>query len=293
MSIYIKLSGGLGNQLFQYALGRSLAINNSCDLWIDTAWFSNIPLESTPREILLKDFNTKANFIDLAGEHEKLFRGKNWLDIFSQRIKTEKKYFKYDEGISKIKNPIYLNGYWQSYKYFENIRSDLLTEITPKLIGVPNYIIYERLIKNSNNPVAIHVRRGDYVSSKSASKIHEVLSINYYKKAIEAIKCRTKNQTLFFFSDDIDWVKEHFKNLENCHFIEPMKKNESVVQELYLMSLCENYIIANSSLSWWGAWLGKNKNKVVLYPEKWVSNISQISSTDLIPKDWISLDSSI
>jgi hypothetical protein len=286
MSINIKLSGGLGNQLFQYALGRSLATQHSCTLNIDTSWYRKTPKGSTPRVPLIDHLNIKANFTESVSAHENLIEQKHWFKFFSKKIYMEKKYFKYDESIIKLKPPIYLDGYWQSYKYFENIRHCLLNEITPKVVGAPNYIHLETLIKKTKNPIAIHVRRGDYVTSESASKVHGLLGINYYKKAINAIMQKTETQTFFFFSDEINWVKENLGNHKNFYYIEPSYNEESAIQELYLMSLCSDFIIANSTFSWWGAWLGTSKNKIVIYPEKWMANLNSLN-TDLMPNEWI------
>lgn len=288
MSINIKLSGGLGNQLFQYALGRSLAIKYLCALNIDTSWYKNTPEGSTPRVALIEHLNIKANFIENVVDHEIFIQQKIWYKFFSKKIKVEKKYFKYDDSIMKVKPPLYLDGYWQSYKYFENIRHCLLNEITPKIDGAPSYSQLETLIKKSKNSIAVHVRRGDYITSESASKVHGALAIDYYKNAINEIKKKTETQTFFFFSDEINWVKENLGNHENYNYIEPNCNQESAIQELYLMSLCKDFIIANSTFSWWGAWLGTNKDKIVIFPKKWMANLNSVN-TDLIPKDWISL----
>jgi hypothetical protein len=288
MSINVKLSGGLGNQLFQYALGRSLATKYSCALNIDTTWYNNTPEGSTPRAPLIEYLNINANFIENVAAQEIFIQQKIWRKFFSKKIILEKKYFKYDESIMNKKPPVYIDGYWQSYKYFENIRHCLLNEITPKMVGSPNYIQLETMIKKTKNPIAIHVRRGDYITSESASKVHGALTIDYYKNAINEIKKKTETQTFFFFSDEINWVKENLGNQDNYYYIEPNCNKDSAIQELYLMSLCKDFIIANSTFSWWGAWLGTNKDKVVIFPEKWMTNLNSVN-TDLMPNDWISL----
>lgn len=288
MSIYIKLSGGLGNQLFQYALGRSLAIKNCCPLYLDTTWFNNIPDGSTHRDILLKNLNIEANFIDSEGSCEKIIKNRNWFNFFHKNLKTEQTHYRYESKISKVRLPIYLNGYWQSYKYFEHFRHQLLKELTPKVSPNDVYINYKHLIQREKNPIAVHIRRGDYITSESASKIHGTLPISYYQNGINELQKRSPKQNFFFFSDDIQWVKKQFLKQKNFHYIEPADQQESAVQELHLMSLCKDYIIANSSLSWWGAWLGTHPEKIVIAPNKWTANLD-CESIDLIPQEWILL----
>lgn len=287
MSIYIKLSGGLGNQLFQYALGRSLSIQKECSLYIDTCWYSSIPNGSTERSILINQLNTIATYIDSKGKAEQLINqhNSNLINKFLKRkVTKENKYFSYDSTIIKKNLPIYLDGYWQSFKYFHKIRDTLINDFKP-IEPANNYQEFEKLINDQKESVMIHIRRGDYINSPSASKIHGFIGTNYYRNAIEQIKNIVRNPVFFVFSDDIAWCKEHLPK-DSIFFIETKNSAASPISELSLMSHCKHHIIANSTFSWWGAWLGEYKNKNVIAPKHWLSN-QTINLDDLIPQDWV------
>lgn len=287
MSVYIKLSGGLGNQLFQYALGRSLSIQKECGLYIDTCWYSSLPNGSTERSILINQLNTKATYIDSKNKPEQLINqhNSNLINKFLKRkVTKENKYFSYDSTILKKSPPIYLDGYWQSFKYFHNIRDTLINDFKP-IEAENNYQEFEKLINDQKESVMIHIRRGDYINSPSASKIHGFIGTNYYRNAIEQIKNIVPNPVFFVFSDDIAWCKKHLPK-DSIFFIETKNSAASPISELSLMSHCKHHIIANSTFSWWGAWLGEYENKNVIAPKHWLSN-QIINLDDLIPQDWI------
>ncbi len=287
MSVYIKLSGGLGNQLFQYAIGRSLSIQKECNLYIDTCWYSSIPDGSTDRSILINQLDTKAIYINSKGKTEELinqYNGKLINKFLKRKITKENKYFSYDSTLIKKLPPIYLDGYWQSFKYFHNIRDILINDFKP-IETTNNYQEFEKLISDQKESVMIHIRRGDYVNSPSASKIHGFIGTNYYRNAIEQIKNLVPNPVFFVFSDDISWCKEHLPK-DSIIFIETKNSAASPISELSLMSHCKHHIIANSTFSWWGAWLCEYKNKNVIAPKHWLSN-QIINLDDLIPQDWV------
>lgn len=287
MSVYIKLSGGLGNQLFQYAIGKFLALQNSCDLILDTNWYQSIPMGSTPRSILIDQLKINAKYIDSSGQPELLINSPphNLLKkIFKKKVTKEKNNLAYDPSLLNLNIPIYLDGYWQSYKYFEKIRHILINEVTPIKIGA-QYEKFIDVLKGSTNSVMLHIRRGDYVSSPSASVIHGTLGMSYYECAIHNIEKNIKNPIFFVFSDDIDWCRKNLPKNINVTFIEPYQGYASPIDELYLMKMCQYHIIANSSFSWWGAWLSQNQEKVVYAPKNWFAN-QQLGLEDLIPRDW-------
>ena len=140
------------------------------------------------------------------------------------------------------------------------------------------------LIKNKNS-VAIHIRRGDYLKNPKARCFHGILGEDYYKKSISYVKKTVKNPFFFIFSDEVELVKKtfFFFNKKNFIFID----TKSTINDLHLMSNCKHFIIANSTFSWWGAWLSKNKHKIILAPKKWVR--AKISTPDIIPESWIKI----
>lgn len=287
MSVYIKLSGGLGNQLFQYATGKALSIKNNCNLIIDTYWYSSIPNGSTKRSILINQLNTRAAYIDSNGHPNSLINPPTIniiKKLYKNRITKEKGHFTYTPEIFHKSLPIYLDGYWQSYKYFNHIRNLIVDEFTPLTLN-KEYLHYIELLKNNPKSVMLHIRRGDYVHSPSASATLGFLGIDYYYKAIEIIKQRVDQPIFFIFSDDIAWCKKNLPKNIQMVFIDPNSSFASPVNELYIMSLCKHHIIANSSFSWWGAWLSQNDSPNILAPSSWFKN-QTYSLTDLIPLNW-------
>lgn len=266
----IPITGGLGNQLFQYAHGRKLEIIDKKSIIFDTSFFTNqhtkenqSSQKDTPRPFLLDRFNinTQAKF---SSNSENRF------------IKIFKKILYKITG----KYPLY-----QSEKYFASIKNIILKEFTlknPLSNHAQNAYNSIRLQKNS---VSIHIRRGDYVKNPHANKHHGLIELDYYKKATEYIKTKINNPLFFIFSDDIDWVRINLK-IENCIFISNPKINE--VEEMYLMSQCSHNIIANSTFSWWGAYLNKNIDKIVIAPTKW-TNHKTATELSILPENWIQL----
>jgi hypothetical protein len=288
MSIYLKISGGLGNQIFQYAAGRSLAKLYSCPLIIDTTWYKNIPAESTRRDILINQLNIKASFIDSNNDLKFLFdqHSFNWIQhIFHKKIFRERKLFTFDKSILRVIPPIYLDGYWQSEHYFINIHAELRSELFLSRSILSIYQRYLEMIKSVQDPVMVHLRRGDYITSSSASEIHGVLPISYYLNSIEYFKKKLQSPTFFIFSDDITWCRQYFSNDAKIILIDTEGVTPNPIDELYIMSMCDHFIIANSSLSWWGAWLNQSNRKIVVAPDPWMKK-TKISTPDLIPKSW-------
>jgi len=281
--IVVKLIGGLGNQLFQYAIGRQISLYHEVKLKVDIGDL----LDRTPRknftfrDFELEHFNCK---IETITRTELLFF--KWIHWLLSKIGLNNFYWKetnfnYDDRfLSSSCKSMYLEGFWQSEKYFSSIRHIILNDL--KIIkGLSEYTqLWELRIKESTS-ISVHIRRGDYIYNISANEFHGICSLEYYYNCIKIINAKFKNCSFFFFSDDIEWVKIKFSNLENAHFI----TSNSNKEDLYLMSLCKHNIIANSSFSWWGAWLNTNENKLVFAPKKWFNDDS-IDTSDLIPNSW-------
>jgi len=287
--IIVNLIGGLGNQMFQYACGRAVAEHTGQKLKLDITGFKDYKL----RKYSLDCFNISAEF---ATEKEiKLYKeGRLWfINYFSKKIlKREliknkrfikEKHFHFDPTILNLKGNCYLFGYWQSEKYFIDIKDIILKEFTLKRPLSQSAKEYENIILSSQS-VSIHVRRGDYVNNPITNSYHGVCDISYYEKAVDIIYKKVENPKFFIFSDDLSWVKENFKFLKNSLFVE--LKNAPDYEEMFLMSRCKHNIIANSSFSWWGAWLNQNPNKIVIAPKEWFKDNS-INTNDLIPLSWI------
>jgi hypothetical protein len=279
--IIVKLKGGLGNQLFQYAFGRLLSIKRNTSVKFDIL---SVDKRDIHRDFKLDKFNTK---IELASSEEIKkseysfgFISKIWMWVKRKILRIYN--VGYSEKIINSKEKYY-DGYWQNYKYLEPIRKELLTEISLKESVNKKYS--ELISKiNSSNSVSVHIRRGDYVNDPKTKNAHVTFGLEYYEKAIKIIKDKIKDPVFFVFSDDISWVKENLKI--NCPIIFVSNPEIKDYEELIIMSACKHNIIANSSFSFWGAWLNQNQNKTVIAPKKW-SNLYQKEYKNICPENWI------
>jgi len=283
--IVAKIIGGLGNQMFQYSMARRAAYVNNTDLKLDISAYGNYKL----REYKLNNFDingdiaTESDIRKFKGEcNEKLVRIRNFLNVKIRRSYIKEQYYQFDKSILNIPKNAYVEGYWQSEKYFKDIGEIIRNDF--KLKNKPALKNQELLDKIINcNSISIHIRRGDYVSNPSANKYHGILPLSYYKEAIGHIMGRVNDPIFFIFSDDIGWAKEHIKLNDPVAFISNGEKRD--FEDLWLMSQCKHHVIANSSFSWWGAWLSNNPNKIVYAPMKWFR--IERNTDDLIPKNWV------
>ena len=138
---------------------------------------------------------------------------------------------------------------------------------------------------NAASSVSVHVRRGDYVNDPKTNAYHGTCSLDYYKKAVEIIRNKVKDPVFFIFSDDAEWVKKNF-NIDEQQVLVSEPEKLSLTEELKLMASCRHSVVANSSFSWWGAWLNNNNEKMVIAPQKWFAD-PLIDTSDLIPSAWI------
>ncbi|CAG1023235.1 O-antigen biosynthesis glycosyltransferase WbnK [Patescibacteria group bacterium] len=295
--IITKLTGGLGNQMFQYALGRALSIKNNTNLLLDISELGqNDELigDFIKRGFRLELFNINAE-IASKNELEKFKLGINntiKLHLAVLGVKDLNIYYKqitrlYDKRLHSLKANIYLDGVWPTYKNFKSIRNTLLKEFTLK--EAPNNINSRMLeqIKNSNS-VALHIRRTDYIFKKSASQHFIHLDNGYYSKAIEIIKEMVKNPIFYIFSDDIDWVKNEMQFSTTDIIYCDINDHDHGYEDMRLLQNCKYFIIANSTFSWWGAWLSEYKDKIVIAPKQWFQNEVK-NPIDINLNEWIVL----
>jgi len=299
--IIIKIMGGVGNQMFQYALGKNLALLNKVEVKFDITWFDNFGENTTPRYYSLQEFNIIDNIasrkeIEKFRKYEKLSGKRHFLYNFfiaNDSIYIKEKKVEFDKEILEIKNNVYLFGYWQSEKYFKTIKDIILKELTLKNEPSNHYKKNAQLISQAkNNSISIHIRRGDYTSEKLKKDLG-LCSLQYYKKALEKIKKKVKNPVIFVFTNDIKWAKNNLKFKYPINFVSQKNKNDNNYknkdyEELILISLCKHNIIANSSFSWWGAWLNKNINKIVIAPKIWFKK-QTMNTKDIPLKSWIQI----
>ena len=294
--ICIQLSGGLGNQMFQYACGRSLAYRHQTDLVFDMSRLHKNQGGTTVRQYGLDIFTIQGEEINEAGLRKSkplIYRIFNTLSIKlrGKGIQTPVYFIetKYSDNttIENTSGNCFLSGYWQSPRYFQTIDNLIRQEfIFPNKLNQENL---DRLneIKNTNS-VSLHIRRTDYVNN-AAYEVNGICALDYYEKAIDFISKKVVHPVFFIFSDDIEWAKSNLQIPYLCSFISGNNESNSYI-DMQLMSFCKNNIIANSSFSWWGAWLNQNHNKIVIAPANWfVDKILNDQTGDLIPNSWITI----
>jgi hypothetical protein len=283
--IITQLKGGLGNQLFQYALGRSLAQKYNVPLRLDTSWFGIVPNRqydlgnfaisgtvATPEEI----DQVKGSLITRLADRMK---------PYYRRTSITEQAFQFDPHILSAGPNTYLDGYWQSEKYFKDIAPLIRNEftVTAQPTGKNKELLQQI---QETTAVSLHVRRGDYVANKSFNNFHGTSPIEYYEAAVAHIASKVKKPHFYIFSDDPSWTKEHLIFDYPMTFV---TGNDKAAQEdLRLMSNCQHFIVANSTFSWWGAWLASSPKKSIIAPKVWFK-AKPNDEIDLIPKDWIRL----
>ncbi len=286
--IKLILSGGLGNQMFEYAAARALSIRHNTGLSIDL-YLLNKKTKAVVRNYELPVFNidtpTTGSIIHkiavkILGTIKSMHTG----CVFLRKLgifRDEKAHY-YDNYFELLSKKAILFGYFQNENYFENISEQLKSDFTfiHPLVG-KNDEISRKMEQNTS--VSIHIRRGDYTNSNSNLI---TLDISYYKKAIEYVTSQIKDPYFFIFSDDIEWVKKNLDLFNADHEFVDWNKNQDSYIDMQLMSLCRHNIIANSSFSWWGAWLNNNPDKVVIAPQEWYKGDEEQYPDGFLPRKW-------
>ncbi len=263
--IIVKLCGGLGNQLFQYAFAREF-VEYGREVYLDLSWFQTCG----EREYLLRFFNISINELN----EDDLLKFKNECRFIEIPFVKRKYYIsENNRNIEKklwcVDNVI-IDGYWQSEVFFRICKQNLKKEIV--LREISGLVKKWAEIIEDKKIISVHVRRGDYLLEKNVGARGEICTYKYYEKAINLMNQKVRDCKFLFFSDDIEWVEEKFVGENIYYFDEPVNDAES----LYLMSLCSHHIIANSTYSWWGAWINDHDEKIVIAPKKW-NNLKDMS----------------
>lgn len=291
--IITDIIGGLGNQMFQYASGRALSLQRGQPLLLDVSGFTNYALHQGFE--LLGVFNCPVTVASMKDVQDVL--GWQAYPFIKQRLMSPRwaflrnnhfivePYFSYWANISQVPQSAYLVGYWQSERYFQSINEIIRADFSFKLpLNEKNTEFAQQI--SQVNAVSLHVRRGDYVQNPITLATHGLCSLDYYQAAIRVIAESVEQPHFFIFSDDITWVKANLKIPFPCYYLDHNQGAESY-NDMRLMSLCQHHIIANSSFSWWGAWLNPNTSKIVIAPKQWFADNKNTS--DLLPRTWITL----
>lgn len=294
--ITVVLRGGLGNQMFQYAIGLSLARKHNIALLLDTTFLNDrFPRrEFTYRTYDLDVFTLNPRLTALSKISASLPVPGLWLffDSILMAIKSlggvkivrEKNEFEFDPGVLEAGKNTMLWGRWQSEKYFESARDQVREDFTFRHSITGDAARLKEIIERENS-VAVSVRRGDYVKFKSVLGVMGDTNLEYYKKAFSYIASRIDNPHFFIFSDDLKWCKENLKLPHRITYVEDDLAGPKFSFHLQLMSLCKHNIVANSTFSWWGAWLNGNPKKIVIAPSRWYADGK--GDGDIVPASWI------
>ena len=283
--IVSRLIGGLGNQMFQYAAGRALALRNGVPLFIDTRAFSDYKTHAFGMRCFSAELNEAPTRLlpnpPAEGRLQRLLRRfmPTPLNVYAEKM------FTFDADVLSLPDGVYLDGYWQTEKYFADfadaIRSDFAVRHVP---SAANQAWLDRIAQTHS--VSLHVRRGDYVSNAAAAAVHGTCDIGYYERAVAYVHQATgMDPVLFVFSDDPDWVVANLRLPYQMHLI---RDNDALTnyEDLRLMTACRHHIVANSSFSWWGAWLDGRPDSITIAPARWFVGDTP-DARDLVPKRWV------
>lgn len=290
--VIVRLMGGLGNQMFQYAAGRRLALGQNIPLKLDVTWFLRWPSRAYALHALsiAEAFATPQEVREVAGPETTgigrlMFRlrrrwriGYRWTWIHEPGLSP------FDAGVLVPRERTYLDGYWQSERYFSDvavtIRRDFTLRAPP---GARTRELADQI--GAVDSVSVHVRRGDYVSDPKTSEIRNVCTPDYYRRCVAYVAAQVTRPHLFLFSDDPPWVAANLR-FDHPTTLVSEAASSGGHEDLRLMSLCRHHIIANSSFSWWGAWLNAREDKLVLAPRRWM-NDPRADDRDWLPPEWI------
>jgi hypothetical protein len=292
--VITRLAGGLGNQMFQYAAARRLAHVLQTTLKLDLSYYDRQDLRAyrlhslqvqatiaTPKEIV--EIRGKANH--LAGKvisrlRQELNLVPGWTIIREPHMRPR------NERVMTATGNVYLDGYWQSEQYFKEIEAIIRAEFALKQPVQRRSQEVARKIE-AGDAVSIHIRRGDYVSNPETKRLHGTCSLHYYRQAAAMLEPRLAKPHFFIFSDEPDWAEANLKLGQPMTFVRHNGPDQDY-EDLWLMSLCRHHIIANSSFSWWGAWLSRNPKRVVFAPRNWFRRRGR-NTRDLLPEDWLAI----
>jgi hypothetical protein len=291
--IVVQVVGGLGNQMFQYAFGRRLADGLGVPLKLDITSFRTY----AKRRYELGGLCVEEEFAsdrEIARMHPSpLARARSRAArLFPSLAQgpgpiVRERAFSFDPSMLELRDGVYLEGYWQSERYFDAVADRLRVEFVPRmpLEGRAALLADEM---RSGDSVSLHVRRGDYVSEPPVSQVHLVCDPDYYARCVRHMSERFDDARYYVFSDEPGWARDNLR-LPRGTTIVADRCCATAVHEMWLMAQCRHHVIANSSFSWWGAWLDSRPSKVVLMPRRWFRDREPECTTDIRPSGWVAL----
>lgn len=284
--ILVRIFGGLGNQLFQYAFARAVSLSTDQQVLLDVREAGSLEKEkdSTPRAYCLDHFRT---CLPVCKNVERFYPYLNGSPQFLAMVGKLSEFgclpykfyketdLKYKGSLLTLKGNWYLEGWFQDSRYFRRYRDVIAKEILPREKVKISHVLAEHL--RTRQTVSVHIRRGDF------KKDWNVLPVDYYYRAMECMAEKVPAPFWIVFSDEIEWVKTHMDFGKHCYFIGD-KEHLKDEEEFMVMRSCRHHIIANSTYSWWGAWLGRNEDKIVIGPDKWF--LTGVYSENIMPEEW-------
>ena len=278
--IIVTIIGGLGNQLFQYAAGRAVALKHNTRLRLDLSGFPHYP-----RPYLLDHFQIEAR--EASPAELQLAAGGGTVGTPMRKIVEHGQSF--HPEVLESGPHLFLQGYWQSPRYFEAVAAQIRADLRLRQPLSPAALATASSLAEPGS-VALHIRRGDYVTHPGAHQVHGVTGLDYYQRAMAEIETRIAFPRYFVFSDDLPWAKEHLHSPHPLRFIDPhdsASDSSRDYEDLILMSQCHHQIVANSTFSWWAAWLNPRPDKQIIAPTRWFANRPEPEG--LIPLEWTRL----
>jgi hypothetical protein len=290
------LMGGLGNQMFQYAAARALALRLGGEVALEFTWFGmegyttrsyGLGIFDLPVRKVTEDERRAVNWAP-GSRVNRLWRKLRGRFRSSAVSWVDEPHFHYWEGFEHLSGSVCLHGYWQSERYFGTVQQIIRTDFTFPSLPHDSSTAMGCRIRSEQNSVAIHVRRGDYVADRRTNHFHGICSPAYYRLALAEVARRCPAPYLFLFSDEPAWVREHFDTHGLPSTVVDLHGDADDHHDMHLMSLCRHHIIANSSFSWWGAWLAASEG-LIYAPARWF-NKKSIDTSDLCPPAWQRVD---
>lgn len=276
----VKISGGLGNQLFQYAAARAMALRTDSKLVLDASFFR----PGRHRQFELDQFPIEAQVIRAGDGRFSLRRCVQSIrSVLRRGQQYREPHFHFDPGLLRVVPPVTLTGYFQSYRYFEDSAEQIRRELAvPRPTDAETLRMIGSLAKSDF--AVMHIRRTDYVSNAKNSQIYAQCDVNYYQRAMEQLPPETP---VLVLSDDLPWARANLPETRRLYFPESSGGRPGLA-DLWLMTQARHHIIANSSFSWWGAWLSAAEGGVKIAPARWFVD-SSLLDRDLVPASWTRL----
>jgi hypothetical protein len=298
--IVVRLMGGLGNQMFEYAAGLRLAARHRTELKLDLTFlldrtprpnfvFRDLDLDVFPIAIEAASDSEVRRFRSLAGDgRPSLLR--RAMNKFARETVYIERAPEFDAVVLDLPDNTYLEGYFQDERYFADVRDEVRRRFTlppaGAAIGVATRALADRI--RADDAICLNVRRGDYVTNPEAAKFHGVCSKSYYDRGVSELRRRGVTGKVYVFSDDVDWCRDAFPEADGFTVVGHEHDGERFELKLWLMSLCSHFVIPNSSYGWWAAWLSTTAGKLVVRPSRWFRDPGR-AAVNVCPRDWIAV----